>query len=83
MKIIKFYKNGCAPCNSVATYLTSKGIEDVESVNIFDDPDKAFDYHIMSVPVTILMGPHHEEVSRVIGFNPEQLDKLIDSFKQG
>ncbi|RPK20025.1 thioredoxin family protein [Paenibacillus xylanexedens] len=83
MRIIKFYKNGCAPCNSVATYLSTKGIVDVENVNIFDDPDTAFDFNIMSVPVTVLMSDDNNELARVSGFNQSQLDSLIDTYKQG
>lgn len=85
LRIVKFYKNGCVPCNTVSTYLTNSGVgvEQVESVNIFDDPDAAVDVGIMSVPVTILYGETGEEVLRVNGFDKEKLQHLVGIFKQG
>jgi thioredoxin 1 len=82
MKIIKFYKNGCAPCKTVEQYLESKNIP-TDNVNIFDDPDAAFDYSIMSVPVTILLNNAGLEIYRVRGFDAKELDDLIGIYKQG
>jgi thioredoxin 1 len=81
MKVIKFYKNGCAPCNSVGQILESNNVP-VENVNIYDDPDAAFDRNIMSVPVTILLDDAGEEVSRVVGLDIAGLQKLVEAYKQ-
>lgn len=85
MRIVKFYKNGCVPCNTVANYLTSSGIaaDKVENINIFDDPDAAVDAGIMSVPVTLLVGDDGTELIRVNGFNKDKLQELVAAFKQG
>lgn len=75
-KLIKFENNGCVPCQMVQNYLDDKGIE-VEKINPFENPDAAIKYGIGSVPVTILLN-HENEVSRSNGFNPEELDRLIE-----
>lgn len=76
MKVIKFYKNGCAPCKSVEQYLDSNGIQ-YEDVNIYDDPDTAFDHGIMSVPVVILLNDDGTEANRAIGFNIDKLKEIV------
>jgi thioredoxin 1 len=60
----------------VTNYLQNKGI-DVENINAFDDPDKASEFGIMSVPVVILLDDDGNEITRSIGFKPNELDEII------
>ncbi len=76
MKLIKFEKANCVPCQMVQNYLDDKGVE-VEKVNPFDNPDKAVEYNISSVPVTILLDDNGNEVVRSNGFKPDELENLI------
>ena len=79
MKILKLEKQGCAPCKMVQGYLEANaGDVEVEVVDAFENPDVAAKYEISSVPVTILLDSTGDEVSRSIGFNPDELDELID-----
>ena len=75
MKIIKFEKPGCVPCQMVQNFLDDKGVA-VEKVNPFDNPDEAVKYEISSVPVTILLNNEGEEVQRSVGFKPDELDSM-------
>lgn len=64
----------CAACDSVKSYLESKGIA-FESIDVREDLEQRKEMmaltKAMSVPVTYLDG------SFVIGFEREQLDKLL------
>lgn len=80
-KIIKFEKENCPNCVMVDNYLSDKGVE-VVYINIMDaDPELCVKYEIHSVPVTILLDDNGEEVERSIGFNPPQLESLINKLK--
>ncbi len=81
MKIIKFYQNNCAPCTMVQQYLSSKRIS-AEKINPFEQPEMAIKYNISSVPVTILLDAEGNEVKRVVGFKPPELDELIAQLNQ-
>jgi thioredoxin 1 len=51
---------------------------DYEKINIEDRPEIAMQYGVMSVPVTILLDDDGQELNRVVGFNPDEIDKLIE-----
>ncbi|WP_442592118.1 thioredoxin family protein [Pedobacter sp. AW31-3R] len=70
-RIIKFEKDDCSPCNMVSEYLDRKGIV-YETINPFNEPELAMQFRVRSVPTVILL-EKEEEVSRVIGFKPEEL----------
>lgn len=76
MQLIKFYKDGCAPCVRVDNFL--KDLEaDFTSINVMKDPAKAAEYNIgFSVPVVILMDGE-QEVKRVAGFNQAILEEMV------
>jgi thioredoxin-like negative regulator of GroEL len=73
-RIIKFEKDDCSPCNMVSAYLDGKGVV-YETINPFNQPELAMQFRVRSVPTVILI-EKEEEVSRVIGFKPEELSAL-------
>jgi thioredoxin 1 len=75
MKLIKFEQPNCNPCMLVSNYLDSKSVP-YERINVADAPEKASDFGIMGVPVTILLDDNGNEVKRVVGFKPAELDEL-------
>lgn len=76
-KIIKFEKDDCNPCVQVSNYLISKNIE-FEVINPFDSPEIAVKYRIRSVPTTLLIDSE-KELARVIGYQPSELDVMIEA----
>jgi arsenate reductase-like glutaredoxin family protein len=56
VKVRLYYKPGCFSCGTIASMLTSHGIE-FEHCNVFDDPQAAAFLearNILSVPVTVV-----------------------------
>lgn len=76
-KIVKFEKEDCNPCKQVSEYFTTRNIL-FETINPFDNPELAMKYRIRSVPTTLLV-EENQEVMRVIGFQPNELNKLIEA----
>jgi len=76
MKLLVLSKHNCSGCGFVKGLLDGQEIQ-YDSVNIQENVDVAIQYEIMSVPVTILLDENEKEVSRVAGFNPPELEKLI------
>lgn len=75
MELIVISQHGCNPCRMVKNYLNSENVEYTE-VNVTEDPSKIDEYNVMSTPVTILL-ENGEEVARVAGFKPDELETLI------
>ncbi len=65
IEIIKFEKLDCAPCMAVSTALTQKNIP-YTAVNAFDNPEKAAEFKIRSLPTTICI-VNGQEIARAIG----------------
>ena len=76
-KLFKFEKQGCVPCQAVQNYLDEQGVE-VIKINPFDNPEMAARYNIGSVPTLILFDDDGKEIGRSIGFNPPEIDGLIE-----
>lgn len=76
MKLIKFYKDGCAPCQSLSTYLESNNIQYTD-INAFKNPQDAIKYQVMSLPTLILVDEEGNEVQRSTGFRPVEVQDLI------
>jgi len=74
-KLIKFEKDGCNPCNMVSIYLDERNVE-YEKVNAFNDPMKAAQAKVRSVPTLILM-EDDVELARTVGFKPGEIENLI------
>ncbi|MFI2856941.1 thioredoxin family protein [Paenibacillus sp. JSM ZJ436] len=76
MKLLKFYKENCAPCKSVDSYLKTLNA-DYQEVHAFNEPDMSAKYRLNSVPTLILIDDEGNEVSRSIGFKPEEIKELV------
>lgn len=76
MKLVVFTQNGCRPCAMVKNFLQGNDVE-FETVNVSENPEAIEEHGIMSTPVTILFD-EDEEIGRVVGFNPEDLEVLAE-----
>ena len=76
MELIVLSQTTCAPCKFVKNYLTNEEVEFTE-ININEHAEAVEKYGITSTPVTILMDGD-EEIVRVHGFAPDQLEDLIE-----
>lgn len=76
MKLIDFYADWCGPCQSmqpIIDELIDEGY-DVEKINIENQPEKAIEYSVMSIPTFIIEDAHGNIVHRMSGAQPK--DKL-------
>jgi thioredoxin 1 len=76
LKVIKLSQPQCTPCKMVGNLLDDKGINH-EEIDITERPDIPAEYGVMSTPVTILLDDDKQEIERVVGFNPVELESLI------
>ena len=75
-KLVKFEKDGCNPCGMVSDWLDQRNVE-YEKVNAFDDPMRAAQAKVRSVPTLILM-EDGVEIARTVGFKPDEIEKLVE-----
>lgn len=76
-KLIKLYKNDCAPCKLVENYLKDNNTAPDEEYNIMENSEKAIQFSVMSVPVLILLDDEGNEIQRSIGFKPNEIEEII------
>lgn len=76
MKLIKFEQPNCNPCSMVSNYLDSKSIP-YDKVNVLEEPEKAGEFGIMSVPVTLLVDDEGNRIMRSVGYQPSELAEMI------
>lgn len=81
-KIIKLEQQNCQPCIMVSQFLDEKGVQ-YERVDVSLDPDTASQYRVMGVPVTILLDNEGNEIKRSVGFNPVELEEIVESASMG
>lgn len=62
----------------VKQHLTELGIE-YKSIDVTESPESAAQYGVMSVPVTLLIDDKAGEISRSIGFKPNELNEMLES----
>lgn len=79
-KLIKFEKDNCKPCEMVTEYLNSKNVE-FEAINAYDNPMKASKMKVRSVPTLMLLDSEGNEIKRIVGYNPQEIDQLIEELK--
>lgn len=79
-KLIKFEKDNCKPCEFVTQYLNDKGVE-FEAINAYNDPMKASKMMVRSVPTLMLLDNEGNEIRRIVGYNPQEIDLLIEELK--
>lgn len=77
MKLVKFFKPDCVPCQSVSNYLDERNIN-YEEINPFDNPMLAMEHKIRTVPTLILFDDNNKEIKRVMGYSVEQIDELLE-----
>lgn len=82
LKVIKFYKDGCAPCVAVSAVLSAVGFRNTESVNVETSPDLAAEYGVMRVP-TLIFVKDGVEVTRRSGMMSEGVIERIINGIQG
>lgn len=80
VKVIKLEQSGCVPCQMVSNYLEEYSIV-YEQINVSERPDIATKYKVMSVPVTVLEDDNGNELTRSIGFKPNELEDIIKAYK--
>jgi SPBc2 prophage-derived thioredoxin-like protein yosR len=79
-KLIKFEKENCKPCEFVTQYLNSKGVE-FEAINAYNDPMRASKMKVRSVPTLMLIDTEGNEIKRIVGYNPQEIDLMIEELK--
>lgn len=79
-KLIKFEKDNCKPCEMVSEYLNSKGVE-FEAINAYDNPMRASKMKVRSVPTLMLIDTEGNEIKRIVGYNPQEIDLMIEGLK--
>lgn len=79
-KLIKFEKDNCKPCEMVSKYLNSKNVE-FEAINAYDNPMRASKMKVRSVPTLMLLDNEGNEIKRIVGYNPQEIDQLIEELK--
>lgn len=79
-KLIKFEKENCKPCEMVSDYLSSKNVE-FEAINAYDNPMKASKMKVRSVPTLMLIDTEGNEIKRIVGYNPQEIDLMIEELK--
>jgi len=74
MGLIKFEKEGCAPCKALTEWLKENNIE-YASYNIMDNLRMVKQYNLKSVPVLISLDGEFEN-GRVIGFSESKIEEI-------
>ena len=67
MKIIKFSALWCAPCKVLKTMLNGFDSCPIEDIDIDQNPEKALEYNVRSVPTLILLDSQNNELWRHSG----------------
>lgn len=78
MKLLKLEKYMCAACKRLSAYLEGNGLPH-ETVNIEDHPEVAAQYQVMAAPVLIALDEEGQEISRVEGYYPDQIQDMLDT----
>jgi len=76
LKLTVISQNGCNPCTMVKNHLDSLDAN-YDVINVSEDKDAIEKFNIMSTPVTLVLDGD-EEIARVSGFKPDDLEVLVD-----
>lgn len=66
MKLLKFYRQNCSPCDSLAIRLGQHDIKH-ESLRLEENMQLGFEYSVMKVPTLILVDEDGKEKQRWVG----------------
>ena len=77
-KLIKFSTPNCPACIKMKAFLDGNDVVVSSEYNPFDEPEKAGQYDIGSIPVLILLDEEGNEIQRTIGFNIEEINEIIE-----
>lgn len=81
MKVLKFEKSGCSPCKLVESYLKNKSVYyDNIDIETTDEFDLLIKYNIRNVPTTLLIDNEGVIKEKIVGFNEESLNLLINKY---
>lgn len=75
-QLIKLEQPNCRPCSMVSEFLVNNGVT-YTTYDVTEKPEKAAEYGVMSVPVTILLDDNGKELQRSIGCNYGELEEMI------
>jgi glutaredoxin len=75
MKLLKFWKQGCVPCQFVTNILNELEVE-YQDINALENEDLREQFNIQSVPVLILLDDKDTEVGRVNGYDPIGIEQI-------
>jgi len=78
MKLLKFSKSNCLPCEQVTQWLDRNEIM-YEEINPFDNPELAGKYKVRTVPSLLLIVDDEIKV-RLTGYNPDELQVHLLEF---
>ncbi len=84
VKLIDFWAAWCGPCKMMAPVIDEieeelKGKIEIEKINVDEEPDKAAQFGVMSIPTYVVL-KDGKEVERKIGVTPKaELLKLLIS----
>ncbi len=82
IKLLDFWAVWCFPCKRMDPILEEleeefKGKVEIEKINVDEDPKKAAEYGVMSIPTYVVV-KDGKEVARRIGFTPKhEMQKLL------
>ena len=80
MRLIKLEKYNCSSCQMVSNFLNNANVK-YEAISVEDNPEVASEYGVMGVPGTILLDDKGNEVQRVIGYKPDELNEMISKLQ--
>jgi thioredoxin 1 len=75
--IIVLSQQHCRPCSFVKSYLDSQNVN-YDVIDVQENNEYVEKYGIMSTPVTILLDDSGNELIRVSGYNPNDIQELIE-----
>jgi len=78
-EIIKFYKDGCAPCKMVDNFLNDNNVE-YKNIDVFEQPEIASAFDISTVPTVVLVEVKSDsstELKRTVGYKPDELTEIL------
>lgn len=76
MKILVLTQNSCRYCGMVKEFLDNEQVE-YETISMSEQPEYQEKYDVMGAP-TILLLDEEEVITKSTGFNPQDLEVMIE-----